>query len=102
VRHDQRRLVRTPQSAKKPSSSDNITRVSRLNVGIGVLGGTTTPSSLRIVPVPVPVAIVALLGADRLTVKVSFGSIVVSPATLTVIVCVVTPGANVSVPLVAA
>src|SRR5262249_7824250 len=58
-------------------------------------------SSLVIVPVPVAVAIVALVGADRVTVNVSFGSNVVSPLTLTVMVLDVCPGVKVSVPLVA-
>jgi hypothetical protein len=42
-------------------------------------------SSLRIVPVPMPVAIVALTGADRTTVNVSSPSYVVSPLTMTAI-----------------
>ena len=55
------------------------------------------------VPVPIPVpAIVALDGFDRLTVKVSFASIVVSPLTRTVIVLRRLPGAKVSVPDAAA
>ena len=41
-------------------------------------------SSLKIVPVAVPVVIVALLGLDKVTVKVSSGSTTVSPWTLTV------------------
>lgn len=69
---------------------------------MGTPGGVTVPSSLRIVPVPEPLAIDALVGLDGFTVNVSFGSIVVSPTTLTVIVCVATPGLNVSTPEVAA
>jgi len=42
---------------------------------------------------------VAFVGLDKLTTNVSFGSAVVSPLTVTAIVCVVTPGAKVSVPV---
>ena len=42
-------------------------------------------SSFRIVPVPVPVAIVALTGEERTTVNVSSASYVVSPLTVTAI-----------------
>ena len=52
-------------------------------------------SSLTIVPVAVPVAIVALLGADKSTVKVSVFSKTVSPMIGTFIVWLVTSGANV-------
>src|SRR5437879_12313592 len=55
-------------------------------------------SSFWIVPVPVPLAIVALVAADRVTVKVSSGSNVVSALTGTVIVLLVSAGAKVSVP----
>ena len=48
-----------------------------------------------------PSVTVALTGLCRLTWKVSSGSTVVSPLTGTVIVCVVVPGAKLSVPLVA-
>ena len=60
------------------------------------------PSSSSIVATPDPSLIVALPGLDRLRRKVSLFSSSVSPATNTVTVRVVWPGANVSVPLVAA
>src|SRR5207302_2089521 len=56
-------------------------------------------SSFWIVPVPVPLAIVALVAADRVTVKVSSGSNAVSAFTSTVTGLLVSPGAKVSVPL---
>ncbi len=55
-------------------------------------------SSLVTVPVAVPVAMVALVGAERTTVKVSLPSAVVSPVTGTVIVREVVPAVKVSVP----
>src|SRR5437870_1942310 len=58
-------------------------------------------SSLWIVPVPSALALVAWVAPDRLTVNVSSGSNVVSPLTLTVMVLLVSPGLNVSVPLAA-
>jgi hypothetical protein len=59
-------------------------------------------SSFRIVPVPVPASIVAPLALESVTVNVSSGSTFVSPLTTnTVIDLLVSPGANVSVPLVA-
>jgi len=58
-------------------------------------------SSSRIVPVPVAVVIVALIGLERLTVKISFNSFRVSPLTWTMMVLVVSPGLKVRVPLVA-
>src|SRR5882672_3098172 len=58
-------------------------------------------SSFWMVPVPTGLAIVALVAPDRVTVKVSSGSNLVSPLTLTVMVLVVSPGLNVSVPLAA-
>ena len=58
-------------------------------------------SSLRIVPIPWPSAIVALMGLERLTKKFSLNSAVLSPMTATVIVWLVVPGGKVSVPLFA-
>ena len=46
-------------------------------------------SSSVMVPVPVAVAMVALVGLERLTVKVSFGSLRVSPWTWTLTVLLV-------------
>jgi hypothetical protein len=57
-------------------------------------------SSSVIVPWPVGSLIVASTEPDRVTVKFSSISSSRSPATGTVIVCVVTPAAKVSVPLV--
>src|SRR5436309_16137766 len=54
-------------------------------------------SSSVMVPVPVGVAIVALVGLERLTVKVSFGSSRLSGLILTVKVSVVSPGLKVRV-----
>jgi hypothetical protein len=59
-------------------------------------------SSSLIVPTPSPSAMVALIGAVRLTVKVSSASESVSPTTSTVTVFEVSPVRNVSVPLAAA
>ncbi|MCW0415676.1 hypothetical protein NB689_001430 [Xanthomonas sacchari] len=61
----------------------------------------TTASSLRIVPVAVARAMVALLAADRVTVNVSSGSTVVSPMIVTAMLCTVVPGAKASGPEVA-
>src|SRR2546427_207858 len=58
-------------------------------------------SSFWMVPVPTGLAIVALVGLDRLTKKVSLGSNFVSPLTVTVTGWLVTPGANVTIPLAA-
>src|SRR5438876_751139 len=54
-------------------------------------------SSSIIVPVPVAVVIVALVGFERLTVNVSFGSSRVSPFTWTVMVLVVSPALKIRV-----
>src|SRR5882724_9169872 len=56
-------------------------------------------SSVRIVPVPSALAIVALVATDRVTVKVSSGSNAVSAHTSTVTGLLVSPGAKVSVVL---
>jgi hypothetical protein len=53
-------------------------------------------SSLRMVPVAVARRIEAFVGPERVTVKVSSGSYVVSPLTLTVTVRDVTPGEKLS------
>src|SRR5436190_9844259 len=52
-------------------------------------------SSLTIVLMPWPSAIVAVGGLDRFTLNVSFGSTVVSPLTTTLTVCDPTDGENV-------
>src|SRR5947208_2858176 len=71
----------------------------RLTLLIDSVGGWVVagPSSFWIVARPVRFWIVALVGLLRLTVKVSFGSAVVSPLTATVTALDVSPGANVSV-----
>ncbi len=56
-------------------------------------------SSLRIVPRPWPSAMVALTGLDKLTKNVSLNSAELSPETAMMIVLLVAPGGNVSVPL---
>ena len=63
----------------------------------------TGPSSLRIVPVALPVvfATVAFRGEERRTRKVSFASAIRSPITGTVIKRRICPGANVTLPAVA-
>ena len=58
-------------------------------------------SSLVMVAVAVALETVAPVGLERVTVKVSLGSTVVSPVTLTATVWRVTPAANVTVPEVA-
>jgi hypothetical protein len=58
-------------------------------------------SSFVIVPTPVPSAIVAPLGAERLTVKFSFASWVSSPVTSTVIVFDASAAVKLTVPLAA-
>ena len=64
------------------------------------VGGVTTTatSSLVMVPTAVPLAMVRPDGADNVTVKVSFGSMAVSPMIPTCTVWVVTPAAKVMVP----
>ena len=60
----------------------------------------THGSSLVIVPSPMPEpAMVALVGLERFTEYVSFGSLTKSPAICTMMVFVVSPGLNVTVPL---
>src|SRR5262245_25285296 len=71
--------------------------VAALSVTLGA-GGV---SSLVIVPTPTPSPINAFAPFDRLTANVSFGSNVVSPFTVTLIVWVAVPGAKVSVPVAA-
>ena len=57
-------------------------------------------SSLRIVPVARAVAnVMSSVGSDRVTAKDSFPSTTVSPATLTVMTFVVSPGAKATVPV---
>src|SRR6185436_19876846 len=67
----------------------------------GVVTVGDDDSSLTIVPMPWPSPIAALVGFDRFTVKVSFGSRTVSPLTTTSTVSVPTDGENVNVPLFA-
>src|SRR6185436_18147519 len=67
--------------------------------GVVTVADDDDESSLTIVATPWPSAIVALVGLDRFTVKVSFGSTAVSPLTTTLTVSDPTDGANVRVPL---
>ena len=55
-------------------------------------------SSSVIVPVPVPVEIVALVGLLSFTATVSFSSFRVSPLTVTTMLLLVSPAAKVKVP----
>jgi hypothetical protein len=57
---------------------------------------TLGKSSLRMVPLAVPVPMAALFTGLRVTVKVSSGSTVVSPLTSTVMVLLVSPAAKVT------
>src|SRR5437660_1243806 len=61
------------------------------------LKGRFDQSSFRIVPLPVPTAIVALVADDNFTKNVSSNSLIVSPFTRMVIIFTVSPGLNVSV-----
>src|SRR5665213_48029 len=58
-----------------------------------------TASSFRMMPVAVAVPSVAPTGPESVITTVSSASTVASPMTLTVMSCVVTPAANVSVPV---
>ena len=60
--------------------------------------GTDEESSFEIVPTPCPSATSAPAALDRFTTKVSFGSAVVSPLTVTSIVGWSDPGEKLSVP----
>src|SRR5207247_1254573 len=75
--------------ARPPASAMGLP--AKLNVTVG------GRSSSVIVQVPEGVAIVALVGLERLTVKVSFGSSRLSGLILTVKVLVVSPGLKVRV-----
>ncbi len=63
--------------------------------------GEGTTSSFRIVATPCPSAIVADIGLDRFTSRVSSVSTVVSPLTVMPIVRLVTPGAKLKLLLAA-
>jgi hypothetical protein len=72
---------------------DLIAETATMDVGILSLSA--------MVPVPSPPAIEAFEGSESSTVNVSSGSSAESPTTSTAMVFVVSPGANVTVPLVA-
>ena len=72
------------------------TRVASDTDRLGRAGAAT--SSLVIVPMPEPSAIVAPLAPERFSVSVSFASMAVSPDTFTETVFDVWPAAKVSVP----
>ena len=74
-----------------PSVTDDVV-VENCTVGAASLS--------RIVPMPCVFAIVAFDGLVRSTMNVSVGSVLGSSVVLTWNVCVVTPGAKLSVPLV--
>jgi hypothetical protein len=82
-----------------PAVSGWLSRVSTTRQGSIVW--KLAPSSPRMVPCPWASASVALTGWERLTKKVSSGSSIRSPITLTAIVSAVWPGWNVRVPEVA-
>src|SRR5438309_4005151 len=63
--------------------------------------GAVSGVQLCVLPISTALAIVALVAPDRVTVKVSSGSNAVSPLTVTVMVLLVSPGLNVSVPFAA-
>ena len=73
----------------------------------GVTGGTGVTGSVGVVgrsvidPAPDPSTSVAPDGFDRVTVKVSPASAVASPLTMIAMVLLVSPGANVMVPVLA-
>ena len=68
------------------------------NDALSGLIASAVGSSLRMVPMADAVVIAAPVGADSVTVNCSFGSTVVSPATLTVMVLLVCPAAKLTVP----
>ena len=90
-------LSDTTKTAKPALWSDTV-RLETASVGVSLSVPPLPVPSSRIVPTPTPSAIVALIGAARLTRKVSVPSNRLSFRIGTVIVCVVTPGAKVSVP----
>ena len=89
--------------AGSPDASARLTVKIRLLVPVSpssteppVMLTSGAASSLRIVPVPVPSRIVAIVGSERMTVSASSTSCVVSPATPIVMLLLVSPGAKVS------
>ena len=92
------------QSVRLPGPLATVTVIT--SPGFTVAGdtvsvGTGAASSFAIVPTPCAVPMIAFVALLKLTTKVSSGSNVVSPFTVTLTGCVLTPGANVNVPLVA-
>ena len=63
-----------------------------------VIESVGTGSSFRIIPLPCPSSIVALVGLDKFTKKVSSASLSASPLTFTVTDLEVSPGSKVKVP----
>src|SRR5437667_36810 len=107
-------IGRPPRSTLFPYTTLFRSALDRLTVKVNTVGPTLPsfwltsliemvgcPSSLTIVPAPWLSLIVALTGFERLTKNVSLGSNLVSPLTMTVTGWLVTPGANVTVPLAA-
>ena len=91
--------IMTPRSADTIVSQNPVFNPHAAGIDVGATEmGPGGASSLVIVPCPWPSAIVATVAPERFTKNVSFTSLVVSPFTTTVIVCVDAPGAKVSVP----
>ena len=88
-------------TAKPPATFSITVAFPTLSAGVSLLVPPVPVPSSRMVPMPRLSAIVALATLVRLTLKVSDPSNGVSLVIGTVTVCVVTPGAKVSVPLVA-
>ena len=86
----------TVKTAFPPSIRGAEATIERLGVSLSE-PPAPVPSSL-IVPMPKPSAILAFVAPDKLTLKVSMPSNTASLLIFSVIVCVVTPGAKVSVP----
>ena len=89
-------VLSQPGAVPPPPGLPSTTEVSEmLSVG---RGGGGAASSLTMVPLPEPWAMVAPTGFVSVTVKPSLASTVESPIAATVIVFCVSPGAKVSVP----
>ena len=87
------------------SAIDTFGRTTGVTGPTGVIGVTGVTGSVGVVarsvidPAPEPSTSVAPDGVDSVTVKVSLASAVASPLTMTAMVLLVSPGANVTVPV---
>ena len=90
-------LSDTTKTAKPALWSETV-RLDTASVGVSLSVPPLPVPSSRIVPMPTPSVIVALVGVARLMRKVSAPSNRLSCRIGTVMVCVVVPGANVKVP----